>query len=229
MSGVDISTALAQVRSQIAAATAAAGRDPQAVRLVAVSKTVGAEAVWRAMAAGQTEFGENQVQELVRKEQTVPGPCTWHLIGHLQGNKVRLAIRAAAWIHSVDSVPLLERIERVAGEEGRCPAVLLQVNLSGEASKSGLHPGQAEGALRCALRCRNLSCRGLMVMAPFDAPEAQLHTVFGGLRQLRDRLQDSTGTALPELSMGMSGDFAVAIREGATLVRIGTAIFGPRA
>lgn len=219
---------LAQVRGRIATLAAAAGRAPESVRLVAVSKTVAAEAVRQALAAGQTEFGENQVQELTRKAQVLGGACTWHLIGHLQSNKVRPAVRAAAWIHSVDSTALLERIDRIAAEEGRCPIVLLQVNLSGETTKSGAPPDRVEELVLCARRCTHLSCRGLMTMAPFEAPESVLHSVFGGLRELRDRLQDRTGVPLPELSMGMSGDYPVAIEEGATLVRIGTAIFGPR-
>jgi len=229
MPAVDIVGNLTAVRKQITAAAEAAGRDPQTVRLVAVSKTVGPAAVRQAMAAGQRDFGENQVQELVRKAGALPPECTWHLIGHLQGNKVRPAVTAALCLHAVDSAELLQRIERIAAAEHRRPAVLLQINVSGEPTKSGASPADAAGLLRCALGCDHLSCRGLMTMAPFEASEAGLYQVFGGLRRLRDRLQDESGAALPELSMGMSGDFRIAIREGATLVRIGTAIFGPRA
>jgi pyridoxal phosphate enzyme (YggS family) len=229
MDAVDIPANLAGVRRRIEAAAAASGRQPDAVRLVAVSKTVGADDVRRALEAGQRDFGENQVQELARKALSLPDPCTWHLIGHLQSNKVRAAVRTAAWIHSVDSTALLERIDRICAEEGYCPTVLLQVNLSAEPTKSGVPAPATEELLRCALRCQHLTCRGLMTMAPYEAPEGELRAVFGGLRELRDRLQDRIGAALPELSMGMSGDFAIAIEEGATVVRIGTAIFGPRA
>jgi pyridoxal phosphate enzyme (YggS family) len=229
MSTVDIAGNLAAVRQQIAAAAEAAGRDPQAVRLVAVSKTVGPEAVRAALAAGQRDFGENQVQELVRKAALLPPECTWHLIGHLQGNKARPAVTTAACLHALDSVELLERLDRIAATEQRRPAILLQINVSGEAAKSGVSPADAAALLGAARRCSHLSCRGLMTMAPFAAPDAELERVFGGLRRLRDRLQDETGTPLPELSMGMSSDFRIAIREGATLVRLGTAIFGPRA
>jgi PLP dependent protein len=228
MSTVDIVANLATVRRQIAAAAEAAGRDPQTVRLVAVSKTVDVEAIRQAVEAGQRDFGENHVHQLVLKAAALPPFCTWHLIGHLQGNKVRPAVTSAACLHAVDSLALLERIDRIAGAEQRRPAVLLQVNISGEATKSGAAPAETAELLRGALRCEHLSCRGLMTMAPFEAPEATLRQVFGGLRLLRDRLQDQIGAALPELSMGMSGDFQIAIREGATLVRIGTAIFGPR-
>lgn len=229
MSTVDIARNLQTVRQEIVAAAERAGRDPQTVRLVAVSKTVGAESVRHALADGQRDFGENQVQELVRKAAVLPPDCMWHLIGHLQGNKVRPAIIAAACLHAVDSVELLERIERVAAAEQRRPGVLLQINISGEQTKSGVCPADAAGLLRYALRCAHLSCRGLMTMAPFEAPEEELRRVFRGLRLLRERLQDESGSPLPELSMGMSRDFRLAILEGATLVRVGTAIFGPRA
>ena len=228
MSNPDIATRLETVRLQIRAAALAAGRDAASVRLVAVSKTVAEEAVRCALAAGQRDFGENQVQELCRKAALLPSDCTWHLIGHLQGNKVRQAVRLAAWIHTVDSVALLERIERLAAAEGRRPNVLLQVNISGETGKFGAAPEAVEAILGRALTCTHLTCCGLMTMAPFGATEVQLRQVFGGLRRCRDHLQNRCGAVLPELSMGMSGDFASAIREGATLVRLGTAIFGPR-
>jgi pyridoxal phosphate enzyme (YggS family) len=228
MGSAEISANLTEVRRRIETAALAAGRNPHSVRLVAVSKTVDVDSVRCALAADQEDFGENQVQELARKSQLLPSRCLWHLIGHLQANKVRTAVRAAAWIHSVDSIALVERIGRLAAEEGRQPIVLLQANLSGEPTKSGVSADSAGELLRCALRCPGLSCRGLMTMAPFAASESELHAVFGGLRELRDRLQEQTGALLPELSMGMSGDFSIAIEEGATLVRIGTAIFGPR-
>ncbi len=228
MSTGEIVDRLTAVRRQIAAAAEEAGRDPLTVRLVAVSKTVGPEAVRAALAAGQRDFGENQVQELVRKADVLPPECTWHLIGHLQGNKARPAVAAATCLHAVDSADLIERLDRVAATAPRRPTILLQVNVSGERSKSGVSLAEAMGLLRAALRCEHLTCRGLMTMAPFAASPAELRQVFGGLRHLRDCLQEETGVPLPELSMGMSRDFRIAIHEGATLVRIGTAIFGAR-
>jgi pyridoxal phosphate enzyme (YggS family) len=219
---------LAEVKARIQQAAVAAGRGLETVRLVAVTKTVSSEAILHARAAGQLDFGENRVQELAGKAADLPPDCVWHMIGHLQQNKAREAVRRVAWLHSVDSVALLERLERLAAEAQAHPTVLLQVNLSGEASKSGVPPDQAANLVAAACRCVNLTCRGFMTMAPFGAPPAELHRLFGSLRRLRDRLAEQFATPLPELSMGMSGDFEVAIAEGATLVRIGTAIFGVR-
>jgi len=219
---------LAAIRQEIRLAAEAAGRDPSGVRLLAVSKTVDADAVRAAYDAGQRDFAENRVPELADKAEALPPECVWHLIGHLQRNKARSALAHAAWVHSVDSAALIERLEAIAAEDGRLPTILLQVNLSGEATKSGVGAAAAPALLRAALACPHLRCRGLMTMAPYAAPEETLRAVFGGLRRLRDRLQDDTGAALPELSMGMSGDFTIAIAEGATVVRVGTAIFGER-
>lgn len=228
MSNPCIEQSLAIVRERIAAAALGAGRSPESVRLIAVSKTVDAAAVGAALAAGQRAFGENRVQELAAKATALPEDCEWHLIGHLQKNKVRAAVQFAAWIHSVDSLDLLERLDRISGEEGRRPKVLLQVNMTGEATKSGFSPEQAALAVEAVRACGNLACRGLMTMAEFDADEVALRACFGGLRRLRDEFAARHGLALPELSMGMSGDFETAIAEGATLVRVGTAIFGSR-
>lgn len=216
------------VRERIRQAALQCGRDPAGVRLLAVSKTMPGQSVLEAMAAGQHWFGENRAQDLIDKAAAIAGDCEWHFIGHLQKNKVRPVVRAAAWIHAVDSPELLARIDRIAGEEGRRPVVLIEVNVSGEARKFGCSPDAAEALAGEACRCRNLDLRGVMTMPPFGAPEPELHAIFGGLRHLRDRLQESLGVSLPELSMGMSGDFPVAIAEGATIVRVGTAIFGPR-
>ena len=228
MGTVSIQDNLRTVQAEIAAAAAAAGRDPATVRLVAVSKTVPPDAIAAAYAAGQRRFGENRVQELRDKIGRLPADCEWHLLGHLQGNKARQAVQSAAWLHSIDSVELLERLDRLAGEEHRRPVILLQVNISGEATKSGVDTTATALLLEAALRCPHLDCRGLMTMAPYEAPEADLRRIFGGLRELRDRLAAQFNTPLPELSMGMSGDFRSAIAAGATLVRIGTAIFGGR-
>ena len=228
MANSELGKALADVRAAVAAAARQAGRDPASVRLLAVSKTVSADAVREACALGQRCFGENRVQELADKAAALPADIEWHLIGHLQANKVRLAVRSAAWIHSVDSAALLERIERIAVEEVRRPVVLLQVNISGEETKSGVAPAELPELARLATLCHAVDWRGLMTLAPYGAPEAELHRIFGGLRRWRDDLEQSLGRPLPELSMGMSGDYGVAIAEGATLVRIGTAIFGER-
>ncbi|MBN2448817.1 MAG: YggS family pyridoxal phosphate-dependent enzyme [Lentisphaeria bacterium] len=223
-----IASNLAVVRGQIREAAVAAGRCPDAVRLVAVSKTVDCAAVEAAHAAGQRDFGENLVQELERKAATLSVPCVWHMIGHLQRNKVRAAVRAAAWIHSVDSVALLERIDRIAAEERQTPRVLIQVRVSGEESKTGIEPEQLPALAEQARELPHLALVGLMTMAPFHASPDDLRRIFARLRLLRDETAGRLGGDLPELSMGMSGDFREAIAEGATLVRIGTAIFGPR-
>lgn len=224
-----IAERLAEARERVAAAAVAAGRDPATVKLLAVSKTVPAAVIAAAYAAGQRRFGENRVQELRDKAPALPGDIEWHLIGQLQANKVRLAVRLAAWIHSVASAALVERLARIADEEQAAPRLLLEINIAGEAAKSGVAPAAAPQLLESVLRCPRLVCAGLMTLAPFDVPEAAQRRVFGGLRELRDRLSHDFGVSLPELSMGMSGDFPAAVREGATLVRLGTAIFGGRA
>lgn len=228
MPTVSVRDNLMWVRDRIRALAGAANRGPEAVRLIAVSKTVSADVVRDAYEAGQRAFGENRVQDLEEKAPRLPPDCEWHMIGHLQKNKVRLVVRHAAWIHSVDSVVLLQRIDSIAGEEGRCPRVLVQVNVSGEATKSGVAPGEVRPIVAEARNCRHLVCAGLMTMAPFGAEDADQHRVFGSLRLLRDELESACGCALPELSMGMSGDYEIAVAEGATMVRIGTAVFGPR-
>jgi pyridoxal phosphate enzyme (YggS family) len=219
---------LDRVKHQIEHAALAAGREPQSIRLLAVSKTRSAEEVRSLFDAGLDCFGENRVQELLEKSEELPAAIEWHLIGHLQKNKVRQAVRAATWIHSVDSVQLLERISKIAEEENIRPKILLQINVSGEKSKFGLPPEKATPALKTALELPNVDVRGLMTMAPFDADDATLHTIFCELRKLRDTLQSRFHTPLPELSMGMSSDYHIAITEGATIVRIGTALFGAR-
>ncbi len=224
----EIQNNLELIRRQIAESARRAGRAPESVRLVAVSKNHPAAAVLAAYAAGQRVFGENRPQELRDKRPLLPADCEWHMIGHLQSNKVRQVVQNAAWIHSVNSIDLLQRLNRIASECGGCPRILLEINMSGEVSKSGALPEAARGLLEEALRSSHLDCRGLMTMAPYEASEAELRRCFGGLRELRNRLAAEFGVPLPELSMGMSGDFGVAIEEGATLVRVGTAIFGER-
>ncbi len=217
-----------QVKADVAAAAVKAGRRPGDVRLIAVSKTFPAADIAAVYDCGQRLFGESKLQELEPKTAALPADIEWHLIGHLQSNKAAKAVACASCIHSVDSVKLLERLERLAGEVGRRVDILLEFNLSGESSKFGAGDADAMALAQAAACCRNLRWRGLMTMAPLDADEMGLHRVFGGLRRLRDRMAAAFGVELPELSMGMSGDYHVAIAEGATLVRIGTAIFGKR-
>ena len=219
---------LAAVREAIAAAESAAGRPAGSVRLLAVSKTFPAEDVAEAIACGQTCFGENRVQELASKVPVLPASVEWHLIGSLQSNKAAKAAALAAWIHSVDSEKLVRKISAAADALGKTVNILLEVN-SGEDAKTGFRSGDdLRASLEAALGLPGVSVRGLMTMAPLGASEPELHRVFASLRERRDALATEFGVALPELSMGMSGDFREAIAEGATIVRIGTAIFGGR-
>ncbi len=220
---------LQKINERIAAAAEKAGRDPADVKLIAVSKTFPPEAVETAYTAGQRRFGENRVQELETKTGILPQDIEWHLIGHLQGNKALKAIQNSHWIHAVDSEKLVNRLNRIAGENSAKPKILLEINVSGEESKFGIESRDAAVKLaECAARAENLDFRGLMTMAPFGASDAELHEVFSGLRKLRDRMESELSVKLPELSMGMSADFETAIAEGATMVRVGSAIFGKR-
>lgn len=202
---------------------AASGHDPDRLRIVGVTKTHPIETVRAALAAGITLLGESRVQEAEPKVAAAP-EAEWHFIGRLQSNKVRRVVRAFPVVHSVDSAALLERIDRIASEEGRRPRVLLEVNVSGEAAKAGLAPG----ALSTIDVPVTVPLVGLMTIAPMDADPHGARSVFGRLRELRDGLEQRLGIDLPELSMGMSADAEAAAAEGATLVRIGTALFGPR-
>ena len=220
---------LAEVRKAIADEARKAGRKDDSVRLLAVSKTFPAEDVKEAYDAGQRMFGENRVQELEIKAPLLPADIEWHLIGHLQSNKAAKAVEYASWIHSVDSEKLLERIAKAAEQRGKVMNILLEVNISGEESKFGLRNyEEIRSIASSALKMPNIRLQGLMTMAEFDATETRLHETFAGLRAMRDRLEKELDTALPELSMGMSSDYPAAIDEGATIVRIGTAIFGRR-
>jgi pyridoxal phosphate enzyme (YggS family) len=202
---------------------AANGHDAEGLRIVGITKTHPLSVVHAAIEAGLTILGESRVQEAEPKVAATP-EAEWHYVGRLQSNKARRAVRAFAVIHSIDSVELLERIEEVADEEGRAPGVLLQVNVSGEAAKAGFAPE----ALTGVRAPRVASLVGLMTIAPMGAAPDEARTAFRRLRELREALEDRTGLALPELSMGMSADADAAAAEGATLVRIGTALFGPR-
>lgn len=227
----DIHERIDRVRDQIADAAARAGRDPAAVTLIAVSKTRTAEDVAEAVAAGIEHIGENRVQEAadkVDRVRTLLGrDPTWHLIGTLQRNKCRQALDLFGLIHSVDSVRLAEAL--AARSEGRRVPLLLEVYLGTDPARPGFRPDAVESALASIVALPGLEVRGLMTVAPFGLPPEQLRPVFGRLRELRDSLRDRhPGLALDELSMGMSEDFALAVAEGATMVRVGRAIFGER-
>jgi len=223
-----IAARLAAIRAQIAAAAQRAGRDPSGVRLVAVSKTHPAGAVAAAAAEGQRVFGESRVQEAREKIPACPPGLDWHFIGHLQKNKVRQALPLFPFFHSIDSTALAQAIDRIAGETGKPVEGLLEVNISGEATKHGFTPVELRKEFAAIARLPNLHIRGLMTMAPYSNNPEDARPVFRALRELRDELQAAHGQPLPELSMGMSGDFEPAIEEGATLVRVGSSIFGDR-
>jgi pyridoxal phosphate enzyme (YggS family) len=222
---------LAEVRGRIDAAARSAGRDPSLIRLVAVSKTFPLESVRDAYEAGQRDFGENRVQEALQKiERSTDLSIRWHLIGHLQTNKARKAGPAFAMIQSVDTVELLSKLDQAAEETGRTPELLIQVDLGGEATKYGAAPAEVPRLFEAAAACRAARVVGLMTLPPVpDTPE-DARPWFRRLRALREEWQAAgvPASMLRELSMGMSGDFEVAIQEGATLVRVGTAIFGSR-
>jgi pyridoxal phosphate enzyme (YggS family) len=216
---------LEAVERRIAAACERAGRPRHEVRLLAVSKTKPPEAVREAADCGLRLFGENKVQEAQAKIPMCPAGLEWHLIGHLQTNKAKVAAHFFQMVHSVDSLKLLQALETHAGNT---LPILLQVNVSGEASKFGMKPGEVANVIEAANQMQKCEVHGLMTIPPFspDAEKTRIH--FRALRELRDRLQEETGTPLPELSMGMSHDLEVAIEEGSTWVRIGTDLFGNR-
>ncbi|HVJ28212.1 MAG TPA: YggS family pyridoxal phosphate-dependent enzyme [Vicinamibacterales bacterium] len=220
------------VRARMNAAAGRANRDPGEITLIAVSKTFSADHVRAAWAAGQQDFGENKVQEALQKIADTAGtPMKWHLIGHLQSNKARKAAGPFACIHSVDSLDLLQRLDAAAAAAGTTPEVLVQVDLAGEATKFGAPAAAARHLVDAALACRAVRLQGLMLLPPWsDDPELARPW----FRQLHDLQQSWIGDGIPaealrHLSMGMSHDFEAAIEEGATMVRVGTAIFGKRA
>jgi hypothetical protein len=224
-----IASRLEEVRGRVTAAAVGAGRAPGEVRLVAVSKEKPPEAIRAAYAAGQRDFGESYAQELGQKAEALGDlpELVWHAIGRLQRNKAKLVARVAGVVHSVDREDLALELDRRAEGVGRTLRVLLEVNVGGEASKGGCAPAELGRLLEAAARCRHLRPIGLMTIAPFFEDPAEVRPFFAALRALRD--QHGGAAALPELSMGMSHDFEAAIAEGATLVRVGTAIFGARA
>jgi pyridoxal phosphate enzyme (YggS family) len=223
----DFSVRLEKVRVAIAAAARKAGRDPTQIELVAVSKTQPAEAVRAAIRAGLTRFGENKVQEARGKIEEV-GRGLWDLIGHLQTNKAKDAVRLFDSIDSVDRLELAEELNHRAEALGKTQNVLLQINIARESTKFGCTPESSRELAEAINALPRLCLRGLMTLAPYSPDPEKSRPHFAALRELRDRLQSDTGLQLPVLSMGMSGDFAIAIEEGSTCVRIGTALFGER-
>jgi pyridoxal phosphate enzyme (YggS family) len=228
---LEIARNLKAVRQRITETCTRCGRDPGGVRLVCVTKTMSAETVLLAIQAGAGLFGENYIQEAREKSKTLAEyPVSWHFIGHLQTNKAKYAVKLFDLIHTVDSLRLATELDREARKIGKVQNILIQVNMGKEASKSGIDAESADTLMRSLAAFPNISVRGMMVIPPFfDEPE-RVRPYFKGLRELRDSLNNRgiSGIRLDELSMGMTGDFEAAIEEGATLVRIGTAIFGER-
>ena len=220
---------LKTIQERIDAALLRAGRKPGDARLLAVSKTFGPEAVAEALQAGQNAFGENKVQEALDKIERVPDDrIEWHFIGHLQKNKVKYIPGRFALVHSIDSLSLALKLDAECVKHGSVTPVLIQVNVSGEASKFGAAPESVGETLKGVRDCRGIRVEGLMTLPPFDPDAEKARPHFKRLRELRDTLNAELGLDLKHLSMGMSHDFEVAVEEGATWVRVGTALFGAR-
>jgi pyridoxal phosphate enzyme (YggS family) len=219
---------LERVREEITQAAAKTGRAIGEIELVAISKTHDAEKVRAAVEAGQTLFGESRVQEARVKIPELPSNLRWHFVGHLQKNKIRHALPLFEMLHSVDSLGLAQDINRIADEEGLHPRVLLEVNVAGEGSKFGFKPETLRAEMESLLGLPRLSIEGLMTIPPLNEEAEASRRFFVDLRELRDALEQEFRIKLQHLSMGMTNDFMVAVEEGATLVRVGTAIFGER-
>ena len=226
--GPSIAERVAAIRARIEEACRRAGRDAGEVRLLAVTKNVIPEQVEEAAACGVQCFGENRVQEARQKIPLCPDSLEWHFIGHLQTNKVRDAVRLFRMIHSVDSERLLRAVDAACGAEGVRLPVCIEVNIGGEGTKYGAPPASVPALVTLANELVNVTCAGLMAIPPPRETVEEVRPFFRRLRLLRDECRAASGAALPELSMGMSGDFEVAIEEGATWIRVGTALFGPR-
>jgi len=219
------------IKERIRRIAVSCNRDPVSIRLVVVSKTFPPETVKEAIEAGAAILGENYVQEAREKfEALVHYPVSWHFIGHLQSNKAKYAVRLFDLIHSVDSLKLARSLDKEAQKAGKIQPILVQVNISGEDTKSGISAEDAPALISQISQLENLSVKGLMTMPPYFYQPEKVRPYFAALRELRDQIkkQAPPNVSLEELSMGMTGDFEVAIKEGATLVRIGTAIFGER-
>lgn len=226
---MDIAANLKMIQHRIVAVCERAGRNPATVTLMAVSKTHPPEMVQAAANAGITHFGENKVQEAKSKIPQCSGKLRWHFIGHLQSNKARDAVELFEMIQSVDSLPLAQEINKRCEQAGKRMPILLEVNLAGEASKFGYAPERLLAELTDLNALPRLEVQGLMTVPPWKPVAEQVRPFFREARELKQRCEDALGAPLPQLSMGMSGDFEVAIEEGATVVRVGTALFGERA
>lgn len=225
---MDLAANLNSIQQRIMAACARTRRDPASVTIVAVAKGHPPDAVRAAADLGLMLFGENKVQEARAKIPLCPGKLRWHMIGHLQTNKVRDAVELFEMIQSVDSLRLAQELDTRAEQESKRMPVLLEVNVAGEARKFGYRPEQLLAELAQINSLRRLEIHGLMTMAPWTTEPEKARPIFRQLRELKERCEQALGAPLSHLSMGMSGDFEVAIEEGATMVRIGTALFGPR-
>ena len=225
---MDIAENFSKVRERIEAACTRAKRNPAEVALVAVSKSHPPEAIAEAVNAGQLIFGENRVQEAKAKIPLCPGRIQWHLIGHLQSNKCRDAVALFQMVQSVDSLHLAEELNKWAEKQSKTMPILLEVNAAGESTKFGFKPAAVLEQLNALNDLKRLEIHGLMTIAPYTTNPETVRPIFRQLRELKRRCEDTLGAPLAHLSMGMSGDYEVAIEEGATMVRIGTALFGPR-
>lgn len=225
---MDIAANLASVQQRVSAACARAGRDPSSVKLVIVSKGHSADVVRATADLGLTLFGENKVQEAKIKIGQCPSRLQWHLIGHLQSNKCRDAVHFFGMIQSVDSLPLAQEINKWAEKSAKTMPILLEVNVAGESTKFGYSPEKLLLELREINALPKIEVHGLMTVAPWTQEPEKTRPVFRRLRELKTQCEEILGAPLPHLSMGMSGDFEVAVEEGATMIRIGSAILGPR-
>lgn len=227
---VDIAANISTIRQRIVAAAARSQRTPDSIKLLAVTKTVSPLSIGKAIEAGIYMFGENYVQEAKEKIAAIEKSVQWHMIGHLQTNKAKYAVKLFDYIHSVDRIDLARELDKKARLTGRKINILIEVNVSGEKTKDGIPADEAVNLIKNISPSENLSVRGLMTMAPFLANPEDARPYFSALRNLRDNItrEGITGIHMEELSMGMTDDFEVAIEEGATIVRIGRAIFGKR-
>ena len=228
--GMSIADKLKSVQDRIVSAAARAGRDPSSVKLVVVTKTVDAGSIREAVAAGAMILGENRVQEAKEKIEQLGPLASWHLIGRLQTNKAKFAVKLFLLIHSVGSLELAKELDRQAAKTGKVQDVLVEVNIAGEAAKGGVNVADAPGLVREAAKLEHIAVKGLMAMPPYSENPEDSRPYFRRLRELASAIagEDIANASMQELSMGMSGDFEVAVEEGATLVRVGTAIFGTR-
>lgn len=226
--GATLSDRLTDVRERVRLAAGKSGREPATVSLVAATKSQPPEVLVELFSLGIQDVGENRVQEAAAKREFLGSKGIWHFIGHLQKNKANAAVRLFDWVQSIDSLELARALSRGARELGRTIAVLIQVNVSEERSKFGVPPEAAQELAQATNALPGLELRGFFTIAPYSEDPEASRPVFAGLRTLRDRIEAQTGLTLPVLSMGMSHDFGIAIEEGSTMVRIGTALLGPR-